>query len=106
MGQQLLINPAVFGTAMGTIRDNNEFINLVVFGTTMRTTWDNHLKIDKRFGLYWQHFGTTMVLDAQFASVVQRCVPWITLRRRYGDKPWFDAACREGFERKQAVYFH
>ena len=46
---------------MGTIRDDNESINPVVFGTTMGTTWDNQLKIGNRLGLYWEHFGTTMV---------------------------------------------
>ena len=72
-----------------------------------RVNWDTVRERVSQFP--WSHIcrSDTMVddLDAEFARVVDRYVPKVTLRRRFGDKPWFDAPCRAGFDRKQTAYF-
>lgn len=45
------------------------------------------------------------VLDDQLNRIIEQFVPFVTIRKRMGDSPWFDAECRLSFELKQSAYY-
>ena len=44
-------------------------------------------------------------LDVELLRVLNRYVPMVTVRKRFGDAPWFTPDCRVAFEGKQTAYF-
>ena len=44
------------------------------------------------------------VLNHHLNGLLDFYVPKVTIRKRHGDRPWFDETCRAAFKRKQTAY--